>query len=283
MFSSFLTGVILVALTGELCTQIPPTVCDFVQRYLTKVEKMQNDPECYRMMKQDKFLILNGSPADIARLTEKDHALLSFYGNSYELTWVREGDTILRVAFPNQFELISGKNKLERDAWLEQRLRSTKPTDEYRIVRPLDETSSFDTEDVSDRVYFDTKGSGAPIPVFEEKRMKESLSNLFLGVIDKEVQCEVTQKNYKEDTHYTISLSQWLTYCAQEHLHLYVGLEKESAVDCTLLFIAESKELGYIHSVLFTVPKDFIRSSHCKVKMSLRGFIPTNNVNSLYN
>lgn len=282
MFTSIMTSIVLVALTGELCTQMPSTVCEFVQRYLTKVEKMQNDPECYRMMKQDKFLILNGSPADISRLTEQDDAELTFHGNSYELTWTREGDTLLRVAFPNQFELISGKNKLERDTWLEQRLRKTKPTDEYGVALSRDEVSHFGTDDVSDQVYFDITARGVQIPVFDDERIQESLHNLFLGAAEKDVQCEVTQKNYKEDTHYTISLAQWLTYCAQEHLHLYVGLEKETVADYTLLCIAESKELGFVHSVSFTVPKDFVRSSHCKVKMSLRGFIPSHNVDSLY-
>lgn len=283
MHTSFLICVVLMALAGELCTQMPLTVCEFIHRYLTKVEEMQNDPECYRMMEQDKFLILNGSPSDIARLTQEDDAHFVFHGNSYELTWVRESDTILRVAFPNQFELISGKNKLERDVWLEQQLCSTKPTDEYRIVLPPIEISYFDTQEISDQVYFDTTARGAQIPVFDDKRIRESLSNLFLGVIEKEVQCEVMQKNYKKDAYYTISLAQWLTYCTQEHLHLYVGLEKEMALDYTLLLIAESKELGYVHTVSFSVPKDFIRSSPCKVKMSLRGFIPTHNVKSQYN
>lgn len=244
---------------------------------------MKNDKECYRMMQQDKFLILNGSVENIANISPQNDVQLVFYGNSYEVTWKSNQDTILRIAFPNNFELISGKNKIERDAWLEQLLRGTDPTKQYIQTARSGQASYYEIPEVSDSVYFQSTVFGRKEPIFDKQHMRESVKNLFLGAVDKKVLCIVNQKNYQQDSYYIISLAQWLTYCYNEQLHLYVGLEKETEADYTLLCVAESKELGFIHSASISVPKKIIRPSIiCRVKMTLRGFIPTHNIKELY-
>lgn len=243
---------------------------------------MQNYQECYRMMQQDKFLILNGSVKDIDNISEKDDVQLVFYGNSYEVTWKSNQDTILRIAFPNNFELISGKNRIERDAWLEQLLLGTAvPTKKYIKTTRSEQTSYYRESEISDSVYFQSTIWGGKKPIFDEEHMRESVRNLFLGAVAKDVQCEVTQKNYQQDSHYSISLAQWLTYCYNEKLHTYLTIEEETQDNYTLLVIAESEELGYAHSASIFVPKACIFQSNCQVKMTIRGFIPTHNIHKI--
>ena len=81
---------------------------------------------------------------------------------------------------------------------------------------------------------------------------------------------------------YTITLSQWLNYCAEWGLKVFFAVEEEREDGILALVIAQSKELGYHHLLSVVIPDKFIGDQSAVLKVRMTPYIPIHNLKDLY-
>lgn len=129
-------------------------------------------------------------------------------------------------------------------------------------------------------LYKDGKGFQ---PIFSEKHLDYSATNLALGTIPQDYRMAVEQNMYGfQKKSYLVNLSQWLNYCIANGLKLYVSVEEERTDGLKLFVLAVNKDFGYNHVMSLIVPSSFIKNKACVLKAKLTVFVPTDNVKNLY-
>ena len=114
--------------------------------------------------------------------------------------------------------------------------------------------------------------------------MDYSIANLFQGVIDSVAyRICIEQSVYgMKSVSYSITLNQWLNYCATWGLKVFFAVEEQREDGVLSMVIAQSKELGFNHLLSVVVPDDFIHNSGAVLKARLTPYIPIHNVKDLY-
>ena len=81
---------------------------------------------------------------------------------------------------------------------------------------------------------------------------------------------------------YTLSLRQWLNYCALLGMKVYFAIEEQREDGLLATVIAQSRELGFNHLLSVVVPDKFVADKNAVLKVRLSPYIPTHNVKDLY-
>ena len=81
---------------------------------------------------------------------------------------------------------------------------------------------------------------------------------------------------------YTVSLSQWLNYCAEWGMKVFFAIEEVRQDGVLALVIAQCKELGYHHLLSVVIPDKFIIDQDAVLKVRMTPYIPVHNVKELY-
>jgi hypothetical protein len=144
-------------------------------------------------------------------------------------------------------------------------------------------TDMFELESLNDATY-SYKELENYIPVFNDSLLVYSASNLFHSlIIYADYRMYIEQSVYGMTTiNYTISLSQWLNYCAEWGLKVYFAVEEEREDGILALVIAQSKELGYHHLLSVVIPDKFVTDQNAVLKVRMTPYIPVHNVKDLY-
>lgn len=147
-------------------------------------------------------------------------------------------------------------------------------------------TSKGDTlllASLTDALYY-KKERESFIPIFDKYHLDFSSANLFHGLINKsDYRMYVEQSVYGMKTiDYTISLNQWLNYCAEWGLKVYFAVEEVREDGVLGLIIAKSEELGYHHLLSVIIPDKFINDPKAVLKARITPYIPIHNVKDLY-
>ena len=111
-----------------------------------------------------------------------------------------------------------------------------------------------------------------------------SAPNLFHGLIDGvDYRMHIEQSVYgMKSISYTISLRQWINYCALWGLKVYFAVEEQHKDGLLALVIAQSKEFGFNHMLSVVIPDKYISDNNAVLKVRLTSYIPTHNVKSLF-
>ena len=144
-------------------------------------------------------------------------------------------------------------------------------------------TSFLELESFNDAIYYNKVKTGWQ-PVFNAAHLDYSVANLFQGLVDKaDYRMYVEQSVYGLKTiNYTISLRQWLDYCAEWGMKVYFGIEEQREDGLLALVIAENRELGFNHMLSVVVPDKIIFDKNAVLKVRLTPYIPTHNVKNLF-
>lgn len=273
-----------------------PQVCAFLNRYISELLRW-NEPNVsvYQKMRDDKFVILNGSLESIKQCTDTTAFSLKRYNNkAYEIVWNNGDDTLMHVAFPIQYELILGMPQIE----IEQHLQ------EYIIAAPNRQeqlTADFQLDSVAPGIYrsaprqhyqipalnnsryFVTSQSGGTQLICDTAYLDYTIANLFQDGLNSTCLMQVSQSIYGfKHLDYTISLQQWLNYCAAERMISYVAIESVTEETVQVLVVAENTDLAYNHLLSVLVPRNILEGQTGTLLVRLNAFIPTHNITDLY-
>ena len=81
---------------------------------------------------------------------------------------------------------------------------------------------------------------------------------------------------------YTLTLRQWLDYCAAWGMKIYFAIEEEREDGLLALVIAECRELKFNHMLSVVIPNKFVTNRNVVFKARMTPYIPTHNVKDLF-
>ena len=144
-------------------------------------------------------------------------------------------------------------------------------------------TAYLELESFNDAEYY-MKVRDDFLPVFDTNHPDYSAANLFHGLIpNKDYRMYVEQSVYGLKTiSYTISLKQWLSYCAEWGLKVFFAVEEQREDGLLTLIIAQSKELGFNHMLSVVIPDKFITDTKAVMKVRMTPYIPIHNIKNLF-
>lgn len=264
-------------------------VMDFLERYFGNELPALQHTTLEHKMADDKVYFRKGKLQDLYHLADTMPFSISLIDKYYEVKW----EPIVTVVFPAQYDLLLGMQKDEaleklKDAILAAPLRvSSKavPSDLHQLEDSSWQSKKeyFELESLNDAIYYN-KVYKDFLPVWEEKHLGYSAANLFQGLIDSvDYRMYVEQSVYGMKTiNYTLSLQQWLNYCAQLGMKVYFAVEEQREDGLLVIVIAHSRELGFNHLLSVLIPDKFVCDRNAVLKVRLNPYIPTHNVKTLY-
>lgn len=276
----------------EVAPKSQVVVMDFIECYFNNLSRLK-ETSVQTKMADDKVYFRKGKTSDLYQVCDTIPFSINLNDRYYEVNWMKAGEPYISVVFPAQYDLLLGQQKDEamkmfKDAIMAapQRTDSLEvPTDLILLADSIFQTKgdTLELACLSDALYY-YKVREELYPVFDNSYLAYSAANLFHGLIpDADYRMYVEQSVYGMSTiNYSITLSQWLNYCAEWGLKVYFAVEEEREDGILALVITQSKELGYHHLLSVVIPDKFINDQKAVLKVRLTPYIPIHNVKDLY-
>ena len=267
-------------------------VMDFMERYF-RVLQSQNQTTIQTKMADDKVFFRQGSLSDLSHVADTMPLSINLVDRHYEVTWQKDSLPFLTVVFPAQYDLLLGMQKDEAVKTLKEMV-SRSPQIDTPVTIPSNLTlvtdSIYQTQgdimelaSLTDALYYN-KERDDYMPVFDKTHPDYSAANLFHGLIsNKDYRMYVEQSVYGMKTiNYSLSLRQWLNYCAEWGLKVFFAVEEQRKDGLLALIIAQSKELGFNHMLSVVIPDKFITDQNAVLKVQMTPYIPIHNIKNIY-
>lgn len=286
--------------TDELKTGDKGYVYTFIERYFGELKSIKSQIDLQNKLKDDKVLFVHGSVFEIDCLSSDWPFTLNCYDERYyEASWQKDGEELLTILFPISYELLLGIPKIEIEKTLYQEIVSAndKSTpvehDDSVTIAQLEKVADslyrtnpyqyYQIESLNDCQYYLIDSVGLFRLVSDTTYLQQSAINVFHSIQSQDHIIDVSQGVYGfKSLHYSITLNQWVNYCRQKGMRIYVALEEENASVLTLLIVAECRELGYNHLMSVLIPKNYMKDTATAWTAKINGYIPTHNVKNLY-
>lgn len=264
-------------------------VMDFLERYFGKELPALKETTLEHKMADDKVYFRKGNIQELHQVTDTMPFSISLHDKYYEVKW----EPTVSVVFPAQYDLLLGMQKNEaleklKDAIFaapERTSAKSIPTELQLLDDGIwqSKTRYFELESLNNACYYGKVGENY-LPVFASDCLEYSAANLFQGLIaDADYRMYVEQSVYGMKTiNYTLSLRQWLNYCALLGMKVYFAVEEQREDGLLAIVIAQSRELGFNHLLSVVVPDKFVADKNAVLKVRLSPYIPTHNVKDLY-
>ena len=267
-------------------------VMDFMERYFSAL-RVQKHTTIQTKMADDKVYFRQGSLSDLNMVADTMPLNISLVDKHYEVMWQKGNQPFVTVVFPAQYDLLLSMQKDEAQnrfremilASPQRHLSTNIPSELIPIADSLYKTpcDTLELASLTDAFYYN-KVRETCQPVFNSNHQDYSAANLFHGLIsDKDYRMFVEQSVYgMKKISYTISLSQWLNYCAEWGLKVFFAVEEQREDGLLALVIAQSKELGFNHMLSVVIPDKFVTDTNVVMKVRMTPYIPIHNIKNIY-
>ena len=268
-------------------------VMDFIERYFGQELPSQRQTTLEHKMADDKVYFRKGSISDLRQINDTMPLSITLLDRYYEVQWQKQDEPFVTIVFPAQYDLLLGKQKDEALNTLKESIHAA-PARSQDVVVPASLTmiddsiwqsksEHFELESLNDAIYYNKVREDYQ-PLFDTSHLDYSAANLFHGLIaDKDYRMYVEQSVYGMKTiNYTLSLHQWLDYCAQLGLKIFFAVEEQREDGLLAIVIAQSRELGFNHLLSVVIPDKFVIDQNAVLKVRFSPYIPTHNVKDLY-
>lgn len=252
-------------------------VFDFLERYFLQLKYPPTSITAQKMISDDQFQFMKGSLKTVDDIQPSDGFGFNYDKRQYIATWNRDGQPLLSVSFPVEYELISGENKIEAENNL---LVDIKRTEIKDVASKTAHDAHYINKNFSNRLYYQ-KGE----LVSSERHPAETAANMLLSLKAKgQYNLKVTQVSYGfKKTVFDVPLRQWIAFCQNNGCHLYVGIEKigdKGEINAVVLAVNEAE--NYNHVLTVTIPQEAIHTMMGNLEARLYPYVPTHNVKQLF-
>lgn len=269
-------------------------VMDFLERYFNELSEQKHIAVSTKTA-DDKVYFRNGKMSDLSQITDTMPFSINLSYRYYEVEWKKHDKPFITIVFPAQYDLILGMQQDEAQQKLKETiLASTQCKDSIQIPLNKDQlednifvskTAYLELESFNDATYYIyNKVDSSFCPYYDVAHLDYSAANLFHDLIpDTDYQMYVEQSVYGlKAINYTISLRQWLDYCAEWGMKVYFGIEEQREDGLMALVIAENQDLCFNHMLSVVIPDKFITDKNTVLKVRMTPYIPTHNVKNLF-
>jgi len=274
-------------------------VMDFMERYFSEL-KTKDMKTIQTKMADDKVFFRKGSLSDLSQVVDTMPLNISLVDRHYEVTWEKDSIPFITTVFPAQYDLLLGMDQEKAQQTLKDTIISS-PNNQSAMAIQAENNIKYDSINVNkDSIYY-TKTAYLELesfndaeyyikvrddflPIFDANHPDYSAANLFHGMIpNKDYRMYVEQSVYgMKAINYTISLKQWLNYCAEWGLKVFFAVEEQREDGLLVLVIAQSKELGFNHMLSVVIPDKFIKDTNAVMKVRMTPYIPIHNIKNLF-
>ena len=262
----------------EMRQQVSTPVFDFLERYFLQLKYPPVVKTASNMLRDDAFHFNVGTLADVDCLLPADNFAYTYDHYRYTAIWSRNGQTLLSVSFPVEYELISGENKVEAENNLMSDIQKATLTKETPDDPKRDD--HYISTDFSNRLYY----QGGKL-LSSIRHPAESVANMMLSTNARgHYDIGMTQISYGfQKRVYQVPVRQWIAFCLQSGCRLYYGVEDigaEGEVRAVVLAVNEAE--NYNHVLIVCIPADIIDQQQGTIDARLYPYVPTHNVMNMF-
>ena len=267
-------------------------VMDFLERYFNELPLVKHTTVPTKMA-DDKVYFRKGKLSDLNQVCDTMPFSISLHDRYYEVKWLKAEEPFVTIVFPAQYDLLLGMHQEEAQHKLKETILSAPQRKEASGI-PVDpvmledsiymsKTDYLELRSFNDATYYNKEGSLFK-PFFHESHLDYSAANLFHGLIDGiDYRMYVEQSVYGlKSVNYTISLRQWLDYCAEWGMEVFFAVEEQREDGLLALVVARSKEFCFNHMLSVVIPSKFMTDKNTVLKVRMTPYIPTHNVKNLF-
>lgn len=268
-------------------------VMDFLERYFGKELPAERQTSQKRKMADDKVYFRKGKLSDMSLVSDTMPFSVTLNDRYYEVQWMQHEEPFITIVFPAQYDLLLGMQQNEAQQKLKESILAA-PTRIDTLVAPskmeltddsiyMSKNEFFELESLNDALYYNNVRENYQ-PVFDNRYQEYSAANLFHGLVKgADYRMYVEQSVYGMKTiNYTLTLSQWLNYCAELGMKVFFAVEEEREDGLLAIVLAQCKELGFNHLLSVAIPDKFVDDKNAVLKVRLTPYIPTHNVKDIY-
>lgn len=269
-------------------------VMDFLERYFNNLPKTKHTTTSIKMA-DDKVYFRNGKLADLRQIADTMPFSINLSYHYYEVEWKKQDKPFVTIVFPAQYDLILGMQQDEAQQKFKETILAASPRKDSVMIpqeKVMLEDSVYmakneflELESFNDATYYIyNKVDSTYSPYFDTAHLDYSAANLFHDLIsDADYQMYVEQSVYGLKTiNYTISLRQWLDYCAEWGMKVFFDVEEQRTDGLLALVIAENKEFGFNHMLSVAISDKFVDDKKTMLKVRMTPYIPTHNIKNLF-
>lgn len=207
---------------------------------------------------------------------------------TYRVSWQRDGQTILTMAFPMDAQLLLGCNAIELERNLVKNIAGVPNARTKRSEISADalkgKGDTFLDPLISNKLYT-KKVNGQLDLIFNSSNMHQSVCNFALTgcaptLVPLNLTVDLYGYNKKE---LQLSYPQLVRFLKEEGCTLYFGIKTRSETMVEGTLFAVQKNLGYCHVVKLEIPTSIIKAQpEGKVSARFYAYIPQHNISSDY-
>lgn len=258
----------------------------FVQRY-GLYASLLSDAERRIATKADKVTI------DVKRVCSIDTIeSLSFDINKNNIDLTLND---IHVVFPNDWQLISGMNKIECEQDFYQSLiafadRDIIANNEPTQVEPISQASYYKEDgncylikEINQDKYYVKLTNDSIKPIYSSNYPSESMANLMQNLVTSNFYLKVDQNlyGYKKRS-FTLPLSSFIKYCSAQDCETYVGIESESNTSLKAIVVYRNPIFLYNHLLCIDIDKKILAKQEGTINGLLYCYLPTHNLKNLF-
>lgn len=268
-------------------SELQPLI-NFVERYLLELD-LPSDFSIVVRLNRDKVIYHVAEDIIPAKIGYDDGFALEVEAlKSYRISWQRDGQTILQMAFPMDAQLLLGCNVIELETNLVKNIVSVSnertKRSEFSVDALKGKGDTFLDPLISNKLY--TKEVNGQLDIiFNSSNMHQSVCNFALtGYAPTLVPLNFTVDLYGyKKKELQLSYSQLVRFLNGEGCTLYFGIKTRSETMVEGTLFAVQKSLGYCHVVKLEIPTSIINSQpEGMVNARFYAYIPLHNISSDY-
>lgn len=265
----------------------PSPTYDFLERQLLELN-IYSGEERNRLAMQYSFTFIIGSETTALGIDSTcQYTADELEYHRFRATWYKNGKEILQVAFPTNWQLMSGCDMPELEESFERRLMrhrmahlSPLPVNGSWMVTPQMSNKLYLTDDRDRRA-----GRHPRSYVCSLSQVTHSVRNLMLADdMEHEVQMELQMVRYgfTVDT-LRLPLKKFLNYCrGEEGCTPYFGIKSRTAGFTEGLLLLANPQGGFMHMLSVTIDDQVIADKRGVVQGKLYPYIPIYNARKEY-
>ncbi len=255
------------------------SIFDFLERYFLQMKFPPAVKSADKMICDDDFHFERGSMQTVDGLLSTDNFSYQYDNRRYRACWTRNGNEILSVSFPVEYQLISGENKIEAESHiLDDILRTKAVTAQEPADRQRNET--YIKKGYSNRLYYIGRNL-----VSSSRYPAETAANMMLSTQAKgDFRLNIKQLSYGfKKSMANIGLKQWISFCQNNHCRLYFGIERvDNKGNVSAVVLAVNTAENYNHVLTVNIPATVIGAPDGTIDACFYPYIPTQNVKNLF-